>query len=73
MFENNISYDLNNRRFIIECTDPEAFNIIQNVNRGDRYKHSLRSKELQYILEFQSMTGAHCYIKMKNNNLALKI
>lgn len=72
-FENNIEYDASNRRFVIEATDPEAFGIIQNINRGDRYKHSLRSKELQYILEFQSMTGAHCYIKMKNGKMMLRI
>jgi len=73
VYENEIVFNPMKNHYIVECHNPESVNIIQNISKGDRYKHSLRSKELQYVLEFQHMSGTNCYVKNDFNDMAFKI
>ncbi len=74
VYENKIVFNPLKNQYIIECNDPTSVSIIQHTPKGERYKHSLRSKELQYVLEFQQMTGTNCYVKNTfNSDLAFKI
>lgn len=73
VYENSIKFERTFDRFIIETSDPTAYNIVQNVPHGDRYKYMLQSKELKYILEFKQTCGKNCYIKMDNNDYLLKV
>lgn len=73
VYENEIVFNPMKNQYIIECNNPESVSVIQHIPKGDRYKHSLRSKELQYVLEFQQMTGTNCYIKNNFNDMAFKI
>jgi hypothetical protein len=72
-YENHITYDDYNRCFFIECTDPMAYNVIQQIPVNERFKHALRSMELGFILEFAKMTGDNCFIKMKGSDTSLRI
>jgi len=70
VFKNKLVYESDSRRIIIECNDPECFNIYM-LGRDKRNKHRLRSKEFGYINEFTAGTGMECWIKMNNNTMRI--
>lgn len=68
VYENDIDFDPARRRFMIETHDPETFNIVQNIGRGDRHKHALRSQELRFVMEFAQMSGKECWVEFNGNS-----